>query len=51
MRDVAVIPHLAEWDGEHGEGDRQRQRPEAERDFEGGTGRTAGPTSPKPPVT
>jgi hypothetical protein len=36
---VAVPPQLAEWDGEQGEGDRYRQRPEADMDFEGGPGR------------
>ncbi len=37
----AVTRQLAERDGERGEGDRQRQRPEAEMDFEDGAGRTA----------
>src|SRR5262249_53507432 len=37
----AVTPALAQWDGERGKDDRQRQHPQGEMDFKAGPGRTA----------
>ena len=42
MRGPAVTPQFAQSDGQRGEDDRQRQRPQAEMDFQDGPGGTAG---------